>query len=83
MKNEHRTLKQTENSVSIKLGHTRGQRNTRLAWHGGSSVTFLDEDKKCKCEDFPGGTVDENLPASTGDARWIPGLGRFHTLQSG
>ena len=28
--------------------------------------------------DFPGGTMDKNLPANTGDTGLIPGLGRFH-----
>ena len=28
--------------------------------------------------DFPGGTVDENLPANAGNMGSIPGLGRFH-----
>ena len=27
---------------------------------------------------LPGGMVDKNLPASTGDTDSIPGLGRFH-----
>ena len=31
--------------------------------------------------DFPGGTVDKNLP-NAGDTGLIPGLGRSHTLQS-
>ena len=29
-------------------------------------------------EDFPGGTVNKNLPASAGNKGSIPGLGRFH-----
>ena len=32
--------------------------------------------------DFPGGIVVKNLPANTGDMSLIPGLGRFHMLQS-
>ena len=32
--------------------------------------------------DFPGGTVDNNLPASAGDTGLIPGPGSFHMLQS-
>ena len=28
--------------------------------------------------DFPGGTVDKNLPANTWDTSLIPGPGRFH-----
>ena len=31
--------------------------------------------------DFPGGTVDKNLPAYAGDTGLIPGLGRSHMLQ--
>ena len=30
--------------------------------------------------DFPGGTVDENLPANAEDTGSIPGPGRFHFL---
>ena len=33
-------------------------------------------------EDFPGGTVDKNLPANAGDMGSVPGPGRFHILQS-
>ena len=29
--------------------------------------------------DFPGGAVDKNPPASTGDAGSVPGPGRVHT----
>ena len=32
--------------------------------------------------DFPGGTVDKNLPANAGDSGSIPGLGRFHMPQA-
>ena len=32
--------------------------------------------------DFPGGTVDRNLPASAGDTESIPGLGRLHMPRS-
>ena len=35
-----------------------------------------------KKSDFSGGTVDKNLPANAGDMGLIPGLGRFHKLQS-
>ena len=37
---------------------------------------------KISLKDFPGGTVDKNLPASAGDMGSIPGLGRFHMPQS-
>ena len=33
-------------------------------------------------QDFPGGTVDKNLPASARDTGSIPSPGRFHMLQS-
>ena len=33
-------------------------------------------------KDFPGGTVDKNLPANAGDTGSIPGRGKFHTLRS-
>ena len=32
--------------------------------------------------DFPGGAVDNNLPANSGDTGSIPGPGRCHMLQS-
>ena len=35
-----------------------------------------------KREDFPGGPVDKNPPASEEYMGWIPGPGRFHMLQS-
>ena len=34
--------------------------------------------RKAVEEDFPGDSVDENLPANAGDIGSIPGLGRFH-----
>ena len=33
-------------------------------------------------QDFPGGALDKNLPTVAGDMGSIPGLGRFHMLQS-
>ena len=33
---------------------------------------------KISAQDFPGGTVDKNLPANSGDMVSIPGPGRFH-----
>ena len=33
-------------------------------------------------ENFPGGTVDRNLPANAGDTGLIPSLERFHMPQS-
>ena len=35
-----------------------------------------------KSNDFPGGAVDKNRPASAGDTGSIPGLGRLHMPQS-
>ena len=32
--------------------------------------------------DFPGGTMDKNLPADAGDMSSIQGPGRFHEPQS-
>ena len=32
--------------------------------------------------DFPGGTVDKNLPSNAGDMGSIPGPERFHMLQN-
>ena len=32
--------------------------------------------------DFPGGSVDKNLPVNPGDMGSIPGPGRFHMPQS-
>ena len=29
--------------------------------------------------DFPGGTVDKNMPTTLGDTGSVPGLGRLHT----
>ena len=38
----------------------------------------FNKDKKPKNKDFPGGTVDKNLPANTEDMHSIPDPGRFH-----
>ena len=38
--------------------------------------------KKIREEDFPRGTMDKSPPASARDLGSIPGLGRFHVLQS-
>ena len=35
-----------------------------------------------EAKDFPGGTMDKNLPASAGDVGLIPGPGRFHMPRS-
>ena len=35
--------------------------------------------KKQQKLDFPGGSVDKNLPANAEDRSSIPGPGRFHT----
>ena len=43
---------------------------------------FVEEKMRLKKaeKDCPGGTVDQNPPASTGDVGSTPGLGRFHVL---
>ena len=45
-----------------------------------------DPDRRAKLKGglggFPGGTVDENLPANAVDTGLIPGLGRSHMPQS-
>ena len=33
-------------------------------------------------EDFPGGTMNKNLPDNAGDTGSIPGPGRFHVPRS-
>ena len=38
--------------------------------------------KKKKGQGLPGSTVDEDLPANTGDMDLIPGPGRFHMPRS-
>ena len=37
--------------------------------------------RKAVKDDFLGDSVDENLPAYSGDTGSIPGLGRFHLSQ--
>ena len=34
-----------------------------------------------KVKDFPGSTVDGNLPVKAEDTGLIPGLGRFHVMR--
>ena len=41
----------------------------------------MDEQKTEAGLDFPGGTVDKNLPASMGSTGLISGPGRFHMPQ--
>ena len=49
---------------------------------GESKVPSVNEwIKNCYVQDFPGGTVVENPPASAGDVGLIPGLGRSHMPQ--
>ena len=38
--------------------------------------------KKIFFQDFPGGTVEKNLPDNAGDTGLIPGLGIVHMLSS-
>ena len=42
----------------------------------------FEEEQNNPSLDFSGGTVHSNLPANSGDMGSIPGLGRFHMLQS-
>ena len=63
---------------------TEGEENERL------SNKFKKQDDqnwvriryKKRGEDFPGATVDKNLPANAGDMGSIPGPGRSHMPQS-
>ena len=48
---------------------------------GGHCSAFHDP-LRPSCRAFPGGTVDNNLPANAGDTGSIPGPGRFHTPRS-
>ena len=43
---------------------------------------FKRKEKRKRKEDFPGGPVVKDPPASAGDTGSIPGLGRFHMPQS-
>ena len=45
-------------------------------------VIFKDFCLNSTWEDFPGGTVDKNLPANARDTGFIPGPRRFHMLWS-
>ena len=74
-------------------GNTRWARQARLHSPGASQPSGGDEPYtsaqaikiwmlKVPGGDFPGGTVDKNLPASAGHTGSIPGLGRSHSLQS-
>ena len=51
---------------------------------GFNSGGFISPDfiLKYGLEDFPGGTVDKNLPAIAGDMGLIPGLGRSHMARA-
>ena len=42
------------------------------------STAHITQHQKNKPPDFPGGSVDKNLPASAGDTRSTPGLGRSY-----
>ena len=46
-----------------------------------TSTILYEELNKNILKDFPGGTVDQNLPADTGDMGSIPGLGRSYRPQ--
>ena len=56
----------------------RGAWRATVHWVSKSRTTEL----KMLSTEFPGSTVDKNLPASAGDTGLILGPGRFHTLQS-
>ena len=43
-----------------------------------TSTILYEELNKNILKDFPGGTVDQNLPANAGDTGPIPGPGRFY-----
>jgi len=38
--------------------------------------------RKKRCQDFPGGPVDKNPPATARDVGSVPGPGGFHMLQN-
>ena len=46
------------------------------------ATSSREKEKKRRQGDFPGSTVDKNVPANAGDMGLIPGLGRFHMSQS-
>ena len=43
-------------------------------------MILYEELNKNILKDFPGDTVDKNLPANAGDTGSTPGLGRFYIL---
>ena len=47
-----------------------------MAQHVHTAIFIMDN------QDFPGGTVGKNLPASAGDMGLIPGPGIFHMPRS-
>ena len=57
--------------------------SSTICWQGNpSSIEILLHFCEKGAEDFPGGTVDRNLPANAGDMGSIPGPGRFHMTWS-
>ena len=62
----------------------------RFWWSWGKRKDQKNEDSqrvgkslfKSDSRDFPGGTVDKNPAAKTGDMCWIPDPGRLHMPQS-
>ena len=44
--------------------------------------TWIKEFQKASHWDIPGGSMDKNLPANSGDTVSIPGPGRFHMPRS-
>ena len=63
--------------LSLNLGSRRDTYISRTERHWGNFSQLKHTE-----EDFPGATVDKNLPASAGDKDSVPGPGRFHMLQS-
>ena len=66
----------------VKKKKNSNSNSSSLIIEGSKQKLHQDTIKKKIYRDFPGGTVDKNPPASAGDTGSIPGLGRFHLLQS-
>ena len=60
----------------------KGVRHSSFLWAQMTVTTSPSANITMWTEDFPGGTVDKNLPANAGDVRSIPGPGRFHMPRS-
>ena len=53
-------------------------RKTKGTWYWKIQCSNTTIQVKRQIQDFPGGAVDKNPPASAGDMGSIPGAGRFH-----